>query len=78
MTPPREALARYLDSEFPGATVEPLTGDASARRFFRVRLPGGTTHQEEYCSMCGEGFCAMRLSKGLKEETKKCPSGKQA
>ena len=43
MTPPREALARYLDSEFPGATVEPLTGDASARRFFRVSLPGGAT-----------------------------------
>jgi aminoglycoside/choline kinase family phosphotransferase len=43
VTPPREALARYLDSEFPGATVEPLTGDASARRFFRVSLPGGAT-----------------------------------
>jgi aminoglycoside/choline kinase family phosphotransferase len=43
VTPPREALARYLDSELPGATVEPLTGDASARRFFRVRSPGGTT-----------------------------------
>jgi len=43
VTPPREALARYLDSELPGATVEPLTGDASARRFFRVCLPGGAS-----------------------------------
>jgi aminoglycoside/choline kinase family phosphotransferase len=43
VTPPREALARYVESAFPGATVEPLTGDASARRFFRVRLPDGTT-----------------------------------
>ena len=43
MTPPRKELACYLDSEFAGATVEPLTGDVSARRFFRLRLPGGAT-----------------------------------
>lgn len=43
MTPPREELARYLQAAFPDAAVEPLTGDASARRFFRLRLPGGGT-----------------------------------
>jgi aminoglycoside/choline kinase family phosphotransferase len=41
--PPREELARFLQDSFPGAAVEPLTGDASARRFFRLRPPGGPT-----------------------------------
>jgi len=43
VTPPREELARYLQDCFPDAAVEPLTGDASARRFFRLRTVGGAT-----------------------------------
>lgn len=34
----REALRRYLDERLPGATAEPLAGDASTRRFWRLRL----------------------------------------
>ncbi len=47
----------------------------NARKVHDEGLPKGTTHREEYCSMCGEGFCAMRLSKGLGlDPFKKCPA----
>jgi phosphomethylpyrimidine synthase len=45
----------------------------TARKMHDEGLPQGTTHKEEYCSMCGEGFCAMRLSKGLAQGTELCP-----
>jgi aminoglycoside/choline kinase family phosphotransferase len=41
--PARTELAADLSSAYPGARLEPLPGDASTRRFFRLRLPGGET-----------------------------------
>ncbi|HEX5045259.1 MAG TPA: phosphotransferase [Candidatus Polarisedimenticolaceae bacterium] len=43
MTRARPELAADLSSAYPGARLEPLVGDASSRRFFRLRLPGGET-----------------------------------
>jgi aminoglycoside/choline kinase family phosphotransferase len=41
MSRPRPELERYLESMGLAAEVAPITGDASARRFWRVLLPGG-------------------------------------
>ncbi len=45
----------------------------NARKMHDEGLPQGTTRKEEFCSMCGEGFCAMRLSRGLDESKNQCP-----
>jgi aminoglycoside/choline kinase family phosphotransferase len=39
----RAALNRFLGTAFPGARVEPLAGDASTRRFYRLHTRGGRT-----------------------------------
>lgn len=41
MKPPRPEIVEFVDARFPGASAEPLTGDASTRRFFRVAGTGG-------------------------------------
>jgi hypothetical protein len=33
---PRPALASHLEQSFPGAAIQPIAGDASARKFYRV------------------------------------------
>lgn len=43
MNGPRAEVRRYLRESLPGATVVPLAGDASTRRFYRVALPDGST-----------------------------------
>ena len=43
LTPARPELAADLASVYPRARLEPLVGDASTRRFFRLRFPGGET-----------------------------------
>ena len=43
LMPPRPELAADLGAAYPGARLEPLVGDASTRRFFRLRLPAGRT-----------------------------------
>jgi aminoglycoside/choline kinase family phosphotransferase len=43
MTQPRSEIRRYLGEAAPGASVEPLAGDASTRRFYRIHLPDGST-----------------------------------
>ena len=42
--PPRTAVTDYVARNFPGASLTPLAGDASTRRFFRIGLPDGATH----------------------------------
>jgi len=41
MRPPRPELVADLAAAYPGAGLEPLLGDASTRRFFRMRFPAG-------------------------------------
>jgi len=41
LPPPRPDLARSFERSHPGATLLPIVGDASARRFFRLSPPGG-------------------------------------
>jgi aminoglycoside/choline kinase family phosphotransferase len=43
LSPARPELAADLAAAYPAARLEPLVGDASTRRFFRLRLPGGET-----------------------------------
>lgn len=43
MIPARPEILAYVERAVPGATVEPLAGDASTRRFFRLRPPTGPT-----------------------------------
>jgi len=38
---PRPEIVDFVGARFPGARLEPLAGDASARRFFRVTGTGG-------------------------------------
>jgi len=42
--PPRPEVIDYVSRTFPGATVTPLAGDASTRRFHRLGRPDGSTH----------------------------------
>lgn len=42
-TDPSEEVLGRLGPRYVGARIRPLAGDASARRFFRLFLPGGTT-----------------------------------
>jgi aminoglycoside/choline kinase family phosphotransferase len=41
LPPPRPDLVRLFERSHPGAALVPIVGDASARRFFRLSLPGG-------------------------------------
>jgi aminoglycoside/choline kinase family phosphotransferase len=43
VTPPRPDLASWIEADFAGASLSPMTGDASTRRFFRLTLPDGAT-----------------------------------
>ncbi len=43
MTSPRPQIATYLKAAWPGAEISPIAGDASTRRFFRIRTPDGRT-----------------------------------
>ena len=43
MSPARPEILAYVESTFPGARVEPLAGDASRRRFYRIRTTGGAS-----------------------------------
>lgn len=43
MNEPRTEIRRFLDRAAPGASVVPLAGDASTRRFYRVSLEDGST-----------------------------------
>ncbi len=43
MTSPRPEIATYLEAAWPGAEISPIAGDASTRRFFRIRTPDGRT-----------------------------------
>lgn len=43
----------------------------NAKKMHDEGLPEGETRRAEYCSMCGEGFCAMNLSQCLTEAGKK-------
>jgi len=40
-SPPRPAVAEYIDRFCAGATILPLAGDASTRRFYRLLNPAG-------------------------------------
>jgi aminoglycoside/choline kinase family phosphotransferase len=40
MSPPRPELAGWIEAEYPGAGLEPIAGDASNRRFYRLRADG--------------------------------------
>ena len=40
----RAELTDYVTRTFPGASITPLAGDASTRRFFRIASPDGSTH----------------------------------
>ena len=42
MERPRSEVSRYLERVCPGSSIDPLAGDASTRRFYRVTLPGGS------------------------------------
>lgn len=43
----------------------------NARKMHDEGFPEGTVRDREYCSMCGEGFCAMNLSQCLTDTGKK-------
>ena len=43
MNVPRPELARFLETAYPSATAEAMAGDASTRRFWRLRGPGDAT-----------------------------------
>lgn len=43
---------------------------ANAKKMHDEALPKGEAQHGEYCSMCGEGFCAMNLSQCLTETGK--------
>jgi phosphomethylpyrimidine synthase len=43
----------------------------NAKKMHDEALPEGEARHGDYCSMCGEGFCAMNLSQCLTEEGKK-------
>ena len=43
MSAPRPRLARFLDDAYRSWSAEPMTGDASTRRFWRIRAPSGAT-----------------------------------
>jgi phosphomethylpyrimidine synthase len=43
----------------------------NARKMHDEGLPEGEARHGEYCSMCGEGFCAMNLSQCLTATGKK-------
>ncbi len=43
MTSPRPEIASYLKAAWPRAETSPIAGDASTRRFFRIRTPDGRT-----------------------------------
>jgi len=43
MSTPRPELAAFFASEYPGAGIEAMCGDASTRAFWRLYLPDGTT-----------------------------------
>ncbi len=43
----------------------------NAKKMHDEALPEGESRHADYCSMCGEGFCAMNLSQCLTEEGKK-------
>lgn len=43
----------------------------NAKKMHDEALPEGAVRQADYCSMCGEGFCAMNLSQCLTEVGKK-------
>ena len=42
--PPSPAVTEYIERTFPGASLAPLAGDASGRRFHRITLPDASTH----------------------------------
>lgn len=44
---------------------------ANAKKMHDEALPAGEARHGEYCSMCGEKFCAMNLSQCLTEKGKK-------
>lgn len=43
----------------------------NAKKMHDEALPAGEARHADYCSMCGEGFCAMNLSQCLTEAGKK-------
>ena len=43
MTSPRPEIASYLKAAWPRAETSPIAGEASTRRFFRIRTPDGRT-----------------------------------
>ncbi len=43
MTSPRPEIATYLKAAWPQAEISPIAGDATTRRFFRIRTPDGRT-----------------------------------
>jgi phosphomethylpyrimidine synthase len=49
----------------------------NAKKMHDEALPEGEARHAEYCSMCGEGFCAMNLSQCLTEAGKKKQSLKK-
>lgn len=45
----------------------------NAKKLHDEALPDAKDRQGDFCSMCGENFCAMRISKGLVEKPLSCP-----
>lgn len=48
-----------------------------AKKTHDEALPGEAARHGQYCSMCGEGFCAMNLSQCLTDSGKKDPAMKE-
>ena len=64
MEGPRTEIRRYLLEAAPGATVVPLAGDASSRRFYRVALGDGSTRVlMDYGAPFGEDTDVIRLNR---------------
>lgn len=50
-----------------------LDGESARRRFEQGRAPGSTS--SDFCSMCGEAFCAIRNTRELEKSRDAVPAG---
>ena len=55
----------------------------TARRYHDESMPAGVARESNFCSMCGPAFCAMRITKDIREGLENqqdvvCPAQTQA
>jgi len=67
MAPPRREVAEFVQRVHPGAGVEPIAGDASTRRFFRLRLADRTVVLMDYGSPFEEQTDDVRLHRVFRD-----------